>query len=776
MANEGIHRKLAAILSADVKGYSRLLGQDEVFTIRTLKAHREAIAGLVEQYKGRVIDAPGDNVLAAFGSVSGSVNCAVEIQRQLAERNAEVPSGRVMEWRIGIELGDVVEEEGKVYGDGVNTAARIEKLTDAGGIGVSGTVYDKVKNKLGLEFESLGEKQVKNIPDPVHVYRVLSHLRSAAHRVVEARTGVTRKWQRMSLAMAAVAVLCVGSVLVWTYTRGIEEPGVKATETKMVTVSAEKPSIAVLPFDNMSSDPEQEHFADAMTDEIISRLSKNSMLIVIARNSAFTYKGKAVKVQQVGQELGVKHVLEGSIQKAGNKVRIITQLVDAATGSHLWSETYERELKDIFAVQSEISQRIASALGSSYVRQELARVRRIPNRNLSAYESLWRGVDEFNSFTKEGLAKAREHFGAAIDMDANYADAYAWMAFALTQEYVFRINTDVQILDQAFDMAKKAQYLDSTLSFAHLAQSRIYSQKGQNELALAKAEKALTLDPNAPYAYNMIGMVYRNMGRYSEAIESYAKAIRLDPFLHYLHGNLSRSYLAAGQFGEAETAGKRAIDLYPDSPWALSRIAGSYIGRWITQRDGNHPVMDKALSMAKRRVAIDGTAFSHTELSNVHMWRKEHDNAISEAEKAIGINPGASDGYAILANILIHTGAYEESVGIAEKATELDPNSESAMDSLGGAYRLVGRLSDASAVYWKLLDQRPHYITKYGAHIGLAILYSRLGHEEKARGQAEELLRLVPHFSVEIWGERNPMQDRAQVERDMADLRKAGLK
>jgi len=332
MEQESTTRKLAAILSADVKEYSRLMSQDERGTIRTLTAYKEAMSKLIEEYKGRVVDAPGDNLLAEFGSVVDAVNCSVEIQRDLAERNADLPPSRQMEFRIGINLGDVVEEEKRIYGDGVNIAARVEGLADGGGICISGNVHEQVKNKLGLEYEYLGEQSVKNIPEPVGVYRILSFPGAAAHR---------------------------------------EDSNVVE---KMAYPLPDKPSIAVLPFVNMSKDPEQEFFCDGITEEIITALSSIRELFVISRNSSFVYKGKSIKVQQVSRELGVRYVLEGSVRKVGNRVRITAQLIDATTGNHLWADRYDRDLEDIFALQDEITMKIITELQVNLTAGERARV------------------------------------------------------------------------------------------------------------------------------------------------------------------------------------------------------------------------------------------------------------------------------------------------------------------------------------------------------------------------------------------------------------------
>jgi TolB-like protein/class 3 adenylate cyclase len=334
MADEGFKRKLAAILSADVEGYSRLMDDDEEATVRTLTSYRTAISDLVQQFRGRVVDSPGDNILAEFKSVVDSVNCAVEIQRELAERNEELPDNRKMQFRIGVNLGDVIDEDGRIYGDGVNIAARVESLAEAGGICISGRAHDQVENKLGLEYEDLGKHEVKNISRPLQVYRVLSYPGAAAHRVDQAKENLSKKWRKVGFSAAAIVIIAF-ALGIWQFylSRPTIEP---ASVEKMAFPLPDKPSIAVLPFDNLSKDQSDAYIADGLTENIISSLSMTPNLLVIARNSTFVYQGKAVKIKQVAEELGVRYVLEGSIQKSEDKIRVIAQLIDAVSGHHLW--------------------------------------------------------------------------------------------------------------------------------------------------------------------------------------------------------------------------------------------------------------------------------------------------------------------------------------------------------------------------------------------------------------------------------------------------------
>ncbi len=357
-------RKLAAILTADVAGYSRLMGEDEAATLATLTAYREVFAQRIAQHQGRVVDTAGDSVLAMFDSVVEAVRCAVGLQQALHARNAALPAARRMAFRVGVNLGDVIEQaDGPIYGDGVNIAARLQAIADPGGICLSGTAYDQIKNKLPLDFDALGEKSVKNIAEPIRVYRVRSPAEVAAHRMRPSRSAVSRVLPKWLVAGAVALLVGAGAVGVWKYSyRDGSPPAQVATAPAPALQLPDKPSIAVLPFVNMSEDPKQEYFSDGMTEDLITGLSRRSGLFVIARNSVFSYKGRAVKPEQIRRELGVRYVLEGSVRKADNRVRITAQLIDATTGYHLWAEHYDGELKEIFALQDRITRQIVAAL------------------------------------------------------------------------------------------------------------------------------------------------------------------------------------------------------------------------------------------------------------------------------------------------------------------------------------------------------------------------------------------------------------------------------
>jgi TolB-like protein/class 3 adenylate cyclase len=463
-----MERKLAAIFSTNVKGYSRLMGDDEMATIHTITAYREVMTSLIQQHRGRVVDSPGDNLLAEFPSVVEAVQCAVAIQQELKARNAELPPHRRMEFRIGINLGDVIADGDRLYGDGVNIAARLEGLAEGGGLCISGTVYDQVKTRLPLDYEELGAQAVKNIAEPVRVYRV--HLEPGAR--APTRQQPTRPaamtWWRGALTVVGLLLLLGGGVAVWQRVFRPPSPTgvVPATETPTLA-PPDKPSIAVLPFANLSGDPTQEYFSDGMTEDLITDLSKLSGLFVIARNSVFTYKGQAVKPQQVSQELGVRYVLEGSVRKAGERVRITAQLVEAMTGYQRWAERYDRDLKDIFAVQEEMAWKIVAALAVQLTGGEKARLRRKDTDNLEAYDYYLRGEDFFHlykqSLSQEANAQAQQMFERAITLDPKFAAAHAaWMHPLFLRHGVTTVRDVGNNLDVILIHRRRSQKLGQT--------------------------------------------------------------------------------------------------------------------------------------------------------------------------------------------------------------------------------------------------------------------------------------------------------------------------
>jgi adenylate cyclase len=422
MATQDFKRKLTAILSADVKGYSRLMGEDEESTVRTITAYREVMTTLIRQHNGKVVDSPGDNLLAEFASVVDAVQCAVAVQKEISARNTELPENRKMQFRIGINLGDVIQEADRRYGDGVNIAARLEGLAEPGGICISKTAFDHIESKLPYGYDFIGDQTVKNIAKPVGAYRVLMDPRVTVKGKLKEEKPTSVKRIPIFVGVVVFIVLAV-AVGIWQFY--MRRPSVEpASVEKMVYQLPDKPSIAVLPFDNLSEDPKQEYFSDGITEEIISSLSKISKLFVIARNSTFTFKGKPVMVKKVAEELGVRYVLEGSVRKAGDKVRITAQLIDALKGHHLWSERYDRNLKDIFAVQDEITKKIITAMQVKLTEGEQARTVAKGTNNLEAYLKCLQANEYLNRANIENDALAKQLAEEAINLDPEYAWAY----------------------------------------------------------------------------------------------------------------------------------------------------------------------------------------------------------------------------------------------------------------------------------------------------------------------------------------------------------------
>jgi len=592
MPLENVERKLAAILHADIKGYSRLMGADEVGTLQRLTAYREVTDALIQHHRGRIVSTAGDSILAEFASAVDAVQCAVDIQQILKTKNADLPSERRMEFRIGINVGDVIVEGRQIYGDGVNIAARLEALAEGGGICISGTVYDQTENKLALGYEYLGEQTVKNITKPMRVYRVRGEAKATA--TTHGRAEMNSPLQSATLALP------------------------------------DKPSIIVLPFINMSNDPEQEYFSDGMTEDLTTDLSKISSLFVISRNSALTYKGKAAKAQDISREMGVQYVLEGSIRKAGDRVRITAQLIDATTDHHLWSERYDRSLKDIFALQDEIVQKIVTTLKLQLTVWEQGILVRKTTENLEAYDFCLRGWESLLRLTKETYPQAQQLFERAIELDPQYALAHAGLGIVHYLEWMWQWTLDPAALDRAFEFTQRAVTLDDSLPRAHIA------------------------------------------------------------------------------------------------------------------------------------------------LATVLLLKKRHEQALTEAERAIALAPNSAEGHAALGFVLAYAGRPQEAIEVLEKAIRLNPHYPALyLSYLGHAYRLAGRDEEAIMAWRSALNRNPSFPP---AHVFLAATYSELGRDEEARAEAATVLRLIPSFSLEMWGQRLPYKDPAVLERVLAALRKAGLK
>jgi adenylate cyclase len=584
---------------------------------------------LIQKHQGKVLNIAGDNLLADFESVVDAVLCGVEIQKELRTKNAELAEGQRVEFRIGINLGDVIREGESIYGDGVNIGERVQSLADGGGLCISGTAFDQVRNKVDLGYKYLGEQTVKNIALPVRVYKVLMEP-EAAGKVIGEKKAKPRQWQMAAMGLVLGVIVVVAAIVIWKlYTPSAPQPEViskekitaslpekpsstvppsaevvpkekgipplpekvskpvappapkveVASKEKMAFPLPDKPSIAVLPFVNMSEDPKQEFFVDGMTEEIITALSKGPNLFVIARESTFTYKGKAVKVKQVSEELGVRYVLEGSIQRSGDRIRVNAQLIDALKGHHLWAERYDRDVKDIFAIQDEIAMKIITALQVKLTSGEMIHVLAKGAKNIDAFTKYLQAVDLWTRLTREANAQARKLLEEAIALDPEYPGPYIGLAKTYGMD-VFLGGTEspAQSMAKAFELAQKAISLDNTNGAAYSVLSWLYATKRQYEKAIAESERAISLNPNSAESYMRLGLVLAYAGRAEEGIPYVQNALRLNPFPspNYF-SNLAIIYCESGHYEKAIEAAKRALQSEPNTTFPYATLAISYI-------------------------------------------------------------------------------------------------------------------------------------------------------------------------------------------------------
>lgn len=533
-----MERRLAAILAADVVGYCRLMRADEEATLAALKALRkEIIDPSITAHGGQIVKTMGDGLLIEFPSVVEAVRNAIELQNALRDHNSGVPKNCRVEFRIGINVGDIIVEENDILGDEVNIAARLEKLAEPGGVCLSNDAYNQVRDKLDFSFEYFGERELKNIDRPVRVWR----------------------WPSVP-ALDAVA----------QFTENAAPAG------------TEKISIAVLPFDNMSGDPEQEYFSDGITEDLITDLSKISELFVVARNATFTYKGKAVMPQQIAEDLGVRHILEGSVRKAGIRLRITAQLIDASSGGHIWAERYDRELTDIFQLQDEITDRIISALEVKLAKPVDRKASNRYTENLVAYDYFLRGRAYQATATNEGNTRAREMFEKAIELDPNFACAYAQLSYSHFREWRYQWSPGADALDLAYKTGKKAVELDDTSPLAHTYLGWAHLWRREHKQAIAEVERAIALDPNFAEGYARLGEILNLAGRPEEGVKLLEAAMRLDP--HYPPTYLfflGYGYYAMGRYDDAIAALKRSLARNPDhfSPHRTLAVIFSELGR-----------------------------------------------------------------------------------------------------------------------------------------------------------------------------------------------------
>jgi len=517
---QDVTRKLAAILYADVAGYSRLTGADEEGTHRTVADYLDAISGLVSEHGGRVVHYAGDAVLADFPSVVTAVRCAVEIQNELAVRNTDIPEDQKIQFRIGVNLGDVIVDRDDIYGNGVNVAARLEGLANPGGICVSGSVLEQVQGKVDVSFEDMGPKEVKNIAKPIQTYRLV-----------------------------------------------LEKPSAEVVPPPL----PDKPSIAVLPFANLSADPEQEYFADGMTEDIITALSRLRWFLVIARNSTFVYKHKAKNIKQIAGELDVDYVLEGSVRKSGNRIRVAAQLIDANSGAHLWAQNYDRQLTDIFELQDDITQSVTAAIEPQLMAAEGLRTQKRSPDDLSAWQLVMRGLTYLGRMNKDEVLAAIELLRSAVRQYPDYGPAHSLLAFVLLISgqvgwttggigYGYQLSDDLR--HEAATLARRALQLDYDDPWAHFALGNCCFAERRTEEAVREYLKAIDLNPNFAIAYGSLGRALVFNGQYEDAISYFQKAFRMspnDPLIAVFYSGMCTANYFAHRYDEAIEWGRKAI-------------------------------------------------------------------------------------------------------------------------------------------------------------------------------------------------------------------------
>lgn len=526
MKRDKSKRKLVAIVHADVKGYSRMMGEDDEHTVRTLASNRLEMYRLVTLHQGRVRDTAGDGFLIEFPSVVDAMKFAVEFQREMKKRNANLPEAKKMEFRIGVNIGDVIHDGGTIYGDGINIAARIESLADPGGICISESVRTAVGSNLPLCYEFMGEHPLKNINRPIRAYRVLMETASVTN---------TTSTESMKLHLP------------------------------------DKPSIAVLPFTNMSGDPDQEYFSDGITEDIITALSRSPWLFVIARNSSFAYRGKAIDVKRVSQELGVRYILEGSVRKAGNRIRVTAQLVDGILRNHVWAEKYDGEFQDIFELQDEITRQVVASMHTQIQLDMGEKVKRPERPELKTWDFIARGWKLFYELTEESLAAAESLFRRAVASDATSCDAHYLLAGVLIHQVAMGYVSDNDtIVSRAYELAKRAVTLDDRNEYAHWILGFVELWRRNHDAAIAELERAVGLNPNCSLAYGTLGTVLSYSGASDESIRNNEIAIRSNPkdiSIFFRFSGIAMAHFVAGRYTEAAQWARKTIHRKPS--WRL---------------------------------------------------------------------------------------------------------------------------------------------------------------------------------------------------------------
>ncbi len=566
MKPRGDRRRLVAILATDIVGYSLLMGADESGTLARLKTHRaELIDPVIEKNHGRVIKTTGDGMLVEFASVVDAVACAAEIQRRMARRNEDVPEAQRVRYRMGVELGDVIVEGDDLFGDGVNIAARLEALAKPGEICISAKVHEEVKTRLDLDFEDLGERRLKNIAQPVRTYRVVPGADAPAR--IRRRASAWR-WVAAAAAAAVLALIAGGGYWAWDNWWRFQSVEAASLE-RMALPLPDKPSIAVLPFVNLSGDPADQFLPDGISEDITTTLSKLPRLFVISRTTTATYKDRDVTVKQVAEELGVRYVLEGSVQRQGERMRVTAQLIDALSGGHVWADRYDRDMTDLFAVKDEITLNVVSNVGAELEIGEFDRRLRSETDSLEAWLLFREGRELFFHFRREDMLLSRDRFERAIAIDPDFLSAYTSVGNTYRMDARFGwTDAREETFDKSLEILNQVLEKDPTHAFTYSVLAFLYRDRGQSDLAIKAGAKAVELDPNNYISHGALAVALVFDGRPSEAIPEVKAAMRLSPvYPDWIRNNLSQSYLRSGDLDQALQSLETHLARPPSSPF-----------------------------------------------------------------------------------------------------------------------------------------------------------------------------------------------------------------
>jgi adenylate cyclase len=673
MSGERVERRLAAILAADVAGYSRLMGLDEAGTLARLKAlRRDLIDPEIAEHMGRVVKTTGDGLLIEFPSVVEAVACAVAVQQSMGLHNSSTPADQRIEFRVGINTGDVIVEDGDIHGDGVNVAARLEALAEPGGICVSAIVREQVQGRLDCAFEDTGEQNLKNVARPVRVYRVLADCAApAAGAAVPAIRRRAPRWAITAAGIAALVVLAAGAAAFWRlYPVQLASPPAATTATATQPPLPDKPSIAVLPFANLSGDPAQDYLGDGLTENLLDALAQNPALFVIARGATQVYRGKEAAPRAVARDLGVRYVLEGTVQKSGERIRVTAQLIDAVTDNHLLSQKYDRTLTDLFAVEDDLTLQIASALDVHLTGTEHARVTAGGTRNLEAWENLAKADQAALRHTPADMSDAQKLAQRAVDLDPNYPQALSTLAFTYFEQADFGwVKDRPAALDRARQLDDKILQLDPKFAAAYAGRARLEVRwelpESDLEAALADARKSVELGPNDGEGHWTLGFVLYQLGHFDEATAELATALRLDP--HVPPGFHAIALSAAGHHEAAIAEVEAAIAANPKHP-----ILPWYRGR-------------------------------------VELWAGNYAEAARSFERARELDPDSAQYAYFLAEAYVLLGRVEDAISLLEKGPRQWRSVPMVQFWLAMSYALAGRKDQAAAEFAAFRALAPKY-------------------------------------------------------------------